>query len=149
MCELGGDALNPYAQDLCKTLLPEVSAGRLWDGKESLVQALGVLCSACPRVLCCETDQFNPILDALLAAVVRKKRSYRAAALESLEKLCATLYKLSQQQNFGQQQQQNLGLVTDGVYSKVSQPLLDSCQEHATAGKKTPGSYCSCVSDRY
>jgi hypothetical protein len=47
LAELGRDSLGRYAPGLVKLLLGE-AGGRLWEGKEVVLVALGQLCKACP-----------------------------------------------------------------------------------------------------
>ena len=49
MMQLGGDVLGPHASDLAVALLAEVP-GRLWEGKESILGALGALGGAASKV---------------------------------------------------------------------------------------------------
>ncbi len=152
---LAGTALAPHAPQLAALLVRE-STGRLWDGKKSLLTALGALCSSCCAPLC-EQPGLNALVDALLAAAARKKGSYRAAALEALEKLLGALVPLvtpsAQHPPGAVTGNGNNGAVgatasgsgsqaaghvsVDGLYERVSVPLLEACRRHA-AGAGTP-----------
>jgi proteasome component ECM29 len=88
----GVDALAPLAPRLGVQLL-EALPGRLWDGKEAVLTALGALASAAPDALLAApapapaalgTPLGAAIIDAALVAAARRKPAYRAAALECL-----------------------------------------------------------------
>jgi proteasome component ECM29 len=78
----GGDALAPLAPTLAAQLLAALP-GRIWDGKEAVLQACGALAAAAPEALLA-TPHGAALLDAALAAAARRKPAYRAAALECL-----------------------------------------------------------------
>ncbi len=44
--------LSPYSPHLAAQLLQEGAEGRLWEGKEGLLTALGALSAACTATLC-------------------------------------------------------------------------------------------------
>jgi hypothetical protein len=46
------DQLSPYSPHLAQQLLQEGAEGRLWEGKEGLLTALGALSAACTATLC-------------------------------------------------------------------------------------------------
>lgn len=46
------EQLSPYSPHLCTQLLQEGAEGRLWEGKEGLLTALGALAAGCTRTLC-------------------------------------------------------------------------------------------------
>jgi len=71
LAKTGADALAPHAPALAAALLAELP-GRLWDGKEALLDALAALA-------------------ALTAAAERRKMAYVAAALRALETALAGL----------------------------------------------------------
>ena len=106
LAKSGAEALPPHTPALASALLAELP-GRLWDGKEALLEALAALAAAAPAAL--GPSQRSPaapapsprgssggpgaadgpgegaVVDALLAAVARKKSAYRAAALRALD----------------------------------------------------------------
>ena len=106
LAKVGAEALPPHTPVLASALLAELP-GRLWDGKEALLEALAALAAAAPAALgpaqgspalpapsvgCSSGEQGTAagpgegaVVDALLAAVARKKSAYRAAALKALE----------------------------------------------------------------
>lgn len=84
LTQLGGDLLGSHAAQLAQALLSELP-GRLWDGKESILDAVGALCAAAPPEVFEPTPGCGQIVDAVIAAVSRKKASYRSAALRCLK----------------------------------------------------------------
>ncbi|GAB4815511.1 hypothetical protein N2152v2_002557 [Parachlorella kessleri] len=104
-CAAAPDALQPLASALMETLLKELP-GRLWDGKEVVLEAVGALASSCPQQLHQPQQQQQPgaapsgaagtaggsspvlagrVVAALVEAAGKKKSGYRRAALEQLE----------------------------------------------------------------
>lgn len=57
--------------------------GRIWEGKEAVLSALGSLAAACPSAL--QPDQRRRLVAALLDAAGKKKSAYRKEALAQLE----------------------------------------------------------------
>lgn len=57
--------------------------GRIWDGKEAVLAALGSLAAACPASL--NPEQRRRLVAALLDAASKKKSAYRKEALVQLE----------------------------------------------------------------
>lgn len=51
LAETAADQLAPYSSALANLLLAEVSGGRLWEGKEVLLAAIGALGAACASTL--------------------------------------------------------------------------------------------------
>lgn len=106
LAKSGAEALPPHTPALASALLAELP-GRLWDGKEALLEALAALAAAAPAALGPSDGLPAPpapspargsgepgaaagpgegaVVDALLAAAARKKSAYRAAALKALE----------------------------------------------------------------
>lgn len=52
LCDVAAHQLSPYAPQLAQQLLAEGAEGRLWEGKEGLLAALGALGAACASTLC-------------------------------------------------------------------------------------------------
>jgi hypothetical protein len=87
------DALVPHTTPLAEALLAELP-GRLWDGKESLLHALGALALTCkaregaaaaaPTASLADPPK---VVAAVLEALARKKTVFRKAALECLDHL--------------------------------------------------------------
>lgn len=126
MCESAGESLAPHAPTLAIVLLPEAATGRLWDGKESLLIALGALSKACITSLS-EDPGTERLVSALLTAAGRRKGSYRAAALKALEQLLTALGD-AQKKAGGQP-----ATGSDKVYAVVSPSLLDAISRHINA----------------
>lgn len=85
------EGIAPYAQDLFRVLLAEIP-GRLWEGKEVVLEALGALCKGCytgKDSTAMTTQTFGPdaIISAVVAACGRKKKSFRDAAFACLEQV--------------------------------------------------------------
>lgn len=56
--------------------------GRLWDGKEALLAAVAALCKAAPRAVMASphpASSSKAVAGALMAALARKKQTYRSA----------------------------------------------------------------------
>lgn len=85
---IGGD-LGPHGSTLLVALLGELP-GRLWDGKEAVLHAIGGICKACSEaIISGGGKEITPekIVAAVVAAAGRKKGSFREAAFECLEKV--------------------------------------------------------------
>lgn len=90
LAESAGERVSPYVQDLLGALLAELP-GRLWEGKEVVLEALGALCKGCNKTLLAPEKPQNLGPDAILSAVVaacdRKKKIFRDAAFSCLEQV--------------------------------------------------------------
>ncbi|KAL4530388.1 hypothetical protein Ndes2437B_g03884 [Nannochloris sp. 'desiccata'] len=88
-CDAGGDALIPYAPKLMESLLAELP-GRLWEGKEAVLVALGAVVKAC-HVALKSNDSGIPtkVVSVLLEAAGKKKAAYRKEALIQLKEVLA------------------------------------------------------------
>ncbi|GLI60137.1 hypothetical protein VaNZ11_002209, partial [Volvox africanus] len=113
LTEIAPDALGEYGRRLASALLAELGVGRLWDGKEAVLRALAALVAAGPRVLE-PTPGHIAVVDALMAAVGRKKMAYRKAALAALEVVLRALPGCH--------------------YERVAPPLLAAVARHCEAG---------------
>lgn len=101
-CTAAPDAVQPLATALMESLLKELP-GRLWDGKEAVLVAVGALATACPSQIlgissgnpaADSTDPTAPpgslgsrVVAALVEAGGKVKSGYRLAALEQLERV--------------------------------------------------------------
>jgi len=91
LAKTGADALAPHAPALAAALLAELP-GRLWDGKEALLDALAALAAAAPAALAPPAGPGEAaVVAALTAAAERRKMAYVAAALRALETALAGL----------------------------------------------------------
>ena len=85
-CSAGGDAVAPYAPQLMAALLAELP-GRLWEGKEGVLMAIGAAVEACGGALkSADGGLPSRVGAALLEAVDKKKSVYRKEALIQLKK---------------------------------------------------------------
>ncbi|XP_024395125.1 LOW QUALITY PROTEIN: uncharacterized protein [Physcomitrium patens] len=91
------EGVTPFAQELFGVLLAEIP-GRLWEGKEVVLEALGALCKACysakhAKVVSAPTPTIGPdaIVSAVVAACGRKKKAFRDAAFACLEQVLLAL----------------------------------------------------------
>jgi len=84
-CDAGGDALVPYASKLMESLLAELP-GRLWEGKEAMLMALGAVVKAC-HVALKNDDSGVPtkVVNVFLEAAGKKKAAYRKEAFIQLK----------------------------------------------------------------
>ena len=84
-CVSGGDAVGPFALQLMTALLAELP-GRLWDGKETVLTAVGACSEACGAALrTADPGLPGRVVTALLEAVGKKKAAYRKEALVQLK----------------------------------------------------------------
>ncbi|PKI57789.1 hypothetical protein CRG98_021856 [Punica granatum] len=87
LSEVLGEALSPYHQVLLQSLMKELP-GRLWEGKEALLSAMGALSKACHKAISAEDPSAaGAILNQLLSACTKKVKKYREAALLSLQQV--------------------------------------------------------------
>ncbi|GFR47108.1 hypothetical protein Agub_g8793, partial [Astrephomene gubernaculifera] len=106
LTEIAPDALGDHGRRLASALLAELRVGRLWEGKETLLGAIAALVAADPRVVSeAATDPrvtreaaigaddagHAALVEVLMAAVQRKKMSYRTAALTALNVVLRSL----------------------------------------------------------
>ena len=125
MCGAAGDAVARHAPALATVLLPEATAGRLWDGKEALLAALGALASAAPEALAADPG-LGRLAGALTAAAARRRAGYRRAALAALERLLAAAADAGERAGAPLPG-------SDALYAAVSAPLLEAVRAHVAA----------------
>ncbi|KAJ7960514.1 Proteasome-associated ECM29-like protein [Quillaja saponaria] len=87
LSEVLGESLSSHYQILLQCLVKEIH-GRLWEGKEALLLALGTLCVSCHRAISAE-DPTSPgaILSLVSSACKKKGKKYREAAFVCLEQV--------------------------------------------------------------
>ncbi|XP_023639453.1 proteasome-associated protein ECM29 homolog isoform X1 [Capsella rubella] len=87
LTEVLGESLSPHYKRLLQCLLNELP-GRLWEGKDALLDALGALSVACHEVITKE-DPTAPstILSLICSACKKKLKKYRESAFSCLEKV--------------------------------------------------------------
>jgi proteasome component ECM29 len=90
LTELGGDVLGAHASRLASALLAEMG-GRLWDGKECMLDALGALAATAATALTADPGH-GPVVEALLGSLSRKKASYRTAGIKALTKVGSCIH---------------------------------------------------------
>ncbi|KAI5667802.1 hypothetical protein M9H77_17655 [Catharanthus roseus] len=85
LSEVLGESLSSHHHILLISLMKEVP-GRLWEGKDVLLNALSALCTACPKAISI-ADHHAPtaILNIILLACSKKVKKYREAAFCCLE----------------------------------------------------------------
>ncbi|XP_010474525.1 PREDICTED: proteasome-associated protein ECM29 homolog [Camelina sativa] len=87
LTEVLGDSLSPHHKRLLQCLVNEIP-GRLWEGKDALLDALGALSVACHEAITKE-DPTTPttILSLICSACKKKVKKYRESAFSCLEKV--------------------------------------------------------------
>lgn len=68
--------------------------GRIWEGKESILEAIAAICKAAPAQIAASgasQTSSEAVLAALTGAIKRPKRSFRLAALSALEPVLESL----------------------------------------------------------
>ncbi|KAK9810293.1 hypothetical protein WJX72_008148 [[Myrmecia] bisecta] len=121
LAEAGADAVQPHAAGLATALLQELP-GRLWEGKEAVLEALAALCKAAPaQIDAAGGPGSTTIVAAVVAASARRKTAFRVAALCALE---AILRAAPGTDHFG----------------AVCGPLFEACRQHSSdaAPSKAP-----------
>uniref|UniRef100_A0A2P2M9G4 Proteasome-associated protein ECM29 homolog isoform X1 n=1 Tax=Rhizophora mucronata TaxID=61149 RepID=A0A2P2M9G4_RHIMU len=90
VCKLGevlGDSLSTYHNILLEHLMKEIP-GRLWEGKDALLYAIGALSTSCHKAISSENPMApNTILTVVLSASMKKVKKYREVALSSLDQV--------------------------------------------------------------
>ena len=69
----------PSTSEVIQNLLQELP-GRLWDGKEAMLSAVAAVSKAAPKAVMSSTQPTSSskaVVDALMAALARKKQTYR------------------------------------------------------------------------
>ncbi|VYS53613.1 unnamed protein product [Arabidopsis thaliana] len=87
LTEVLGESLSPHHKRLLQCLVNEIP-GRLWEGKDALLDALGALSVACHEAITKE-DPTTPttILSLICSACKKKLKKYRESAFSCLEKV--------------------------------------------------------------
>ncbi|KAG5253924.1 proteasome adapter and scaffold protein [Salix suchowensis] len=90
ICKLGevmGESLSSYHLVLLDSVMKELP-GRLWEGKESLLYAIGALSSSCHKAISSENPATpDAILNMVSSACMKKVKKYREAAFSSLDQV--------------------------------------------------------------
>ncbi|KAL9458549.1 hypothetical protein AB3S75_007422 [Citrus x aurantiifolia] len=90
ICNLGeilGESLSNYHHVLLESIMKEVP-GRLWEGKDALLYAIGSISTSCHKAISAE-DPTTPfaIVDMVSSACRKKIKKYREAAFSCLEQV--------------------------------------------------------------
>ncbi|XP_047327429.1 proteasome adapter and scaffold protein ECM29 isoform X3 [Impatiens glandulifera] len=87
LSEVLGESLSSYHDVLLKCLMKEIP-GRLWEGKEALLDALASLCSSCHEAITTNDSTLpSTILNLVISACTKKVQKYREAAFSSMEQI--------------------------------------------------------------
>ncbi|XP_057801647.1 uncharacterized protein LOC131016878 isoform X1 [Salvia miltiorrhiza] len=93
LSEVLGESLSSHHSVLLASLMKEIP-GRLWEGKEVMLNALSALCSSCHEAISASNpDAPNAILSLISSACTKKAQKYREAAFGSLEKVIKAFNK--------------------------------------------------------
>ncbi|KAG4953084.1 hypothetical protein JHK87_038678 [Glycine soja] len=91
LSEVLGESLSSHHEVLLQSLMKEIP-GRLWEGKEMLLLAVGALCTSCHKAILAQGSSSSiAILNLVSSACTRKGKKYREAALSSLEQVIKAL----------------------------------------------------------
>ncbi|KAL9404798.1 hypothetical protein Peur_001770 [Populus x canadensis] len=87
LSEVMGESLSSYHHVLLDSVMKELP-GRLWEGKESLLYAIGALSSSCHKAISSENPvTSDAILNMVSSACTKKVKKYREAAFSSLDQV--------------------------------------------------------------
>ncbi|KAK7856729.1 proteasome adapter and scaffold protein ecm29 [Quercus suber] len=87
LSEVLGESMSSYYQILLQSLMKEVP-GRLWEGKDALLNALGALSASCHAAISTgDPASPNAILSLVSSACTKKVKKYREAAFSCLEQV--------------------------------------------------------------
>ncbi|XP_062082273.1 uncharacterized protein LOC133788708 [Humulus lupulus] len=90
ICKLGevlGESLASHHHVLLQAVMKEIP-GRLWEGKEALLNAIGALSKSCHKAISGDDPTIpNAILSVVSSACNKKVKKYREAALSCLEQV--------------------------------------------------------------
>ncbi|KAJ8751379.1 hypothetical protein K2173_016576 [Erythroxylum novogranatense] len=82
-----GESLSTYQNILLEYLLKELP-GRVWEGKEAVLYAIGSLSTSCHKVISSENPTApGDILNIIISACSKKVKKYREAAFFSLDQV--------------------------------------------------------------
>ncbi|KAG6414017.1 hypothetical protein SASPL_126733 [Salvia splendens] len=93
LSEVLGESLSSHHSILLTSLMKEIP-GRLWEGKEVMLDALSGLCSSCHEAISASNpDAPNAILSLISSACTKKAQKYREAAFGALERVIKAFKK--------------------------------------------------------
>lgn len=107
LCQINSEAMQPYVEDIKAHLLKEVP-GRIWEGKEKVLQGLASLCESCPKQLVTSSEN---IAITIKKACEKGKKEYREVAVECLIRCLKSFEELD-------------------VYDQVAPMLLEACERY-------------------
>ncbi|KAK6925530.1 Proteasome component Ecm29 [Dillenia turbinata] len=87
LSEVLGEMLSSSHDVLLKSLMKELP-GRLWEGKDVLLDAIAALCKSCHEAIVAhDSSTTNAILNLIMSACKKKMKKYREAAFSCLEQV--------------------------------------------------------------
>ncbi|KAL8055605.1 hypothetical protein ABFX02_04G067300 [Erythranthe guttata] len=87
LSEVLGESLSSHHNVLLTSLMKELP-GRLWEGKDAVLNALSALCTSCHEAISASNpDAPNAILSLVSSACTKKTQKYRESAFCCLEKV--------------------------------------------------------------
>ncbi|XP_024030403.1 proteasome-associated protein ECM29 homolog [Morus notabilis] len=87
LSEVLGESLESHHHVLLQAVMKEIP-GRLWEGKEVLLDAIGALSKSCHKAISSNDSAIpNAILSVVSSACTKKVKKYREAALSCLEQV--------------------------------------------------------------
>ncbi|KAL4027472.1 hypothetical protein IC575_010638 [Cucumis melo] len=87
LCEVLGESISSYHQVLLQSLMKEVS-GHIWEGKETILDALGAISTACHKLISTADPAMpNAIVNLVSSSCSKKAKKFREAAFACLEKV--------------------------------------------------------------
>ncbi|CAA3007764.1 proteasome-associated ECM29 homolog isoform X1 [Olea europaea subsp. europaea] len=90
LSEVLGESLSSHYNALLTALMKELP-GRLWEGKDALLNALSALCTSCHKAISAsDPDAPKAILSLISSACAKKAQKYREAAFCCLEQVIKT-----------------------------------------------------------
>ncbi|EPS65152.1 hypothetical protein M569_09623, partial [Genlisea aurea] len=93
LSEVLGASLSSHHHILLTSLMKELT-GRLWEGKDVLLNALSALCTSCHEAICAsDPDAPNTILSLVSSGCTKKAPKYREAAFKCLEQVIKAFAK--------------------------------------------------------
>lgn len=87
LSEVLGESLSSHHEVLLQSLMKEIP-GRLWEGKDVLLLAVGALSTSCHKAISADGSASSiAILNLVSSACTKKEKKYREAAFASLEQV--------------------------------------------------------------
>ncbi|KAJ9146595.1 hypothetical protein P3X46_028837 [Hevea brasiliensis] len=87
LSEVLGESLSSCCHVLLEALMKEIP-GRLWEGKDTLLDAIGALSTSCHKAIASENPATpKAVLDIVYSACTKKVKKYREAGFSSLDQV--------------------------------------------------------------